>query len=145
MASPAKPYSEMFQLAAAAFAEGRGALEDTNGLNRDAVGPVLAYAHQAITSGFLQLEACAKRYANERECNGAANRPILGDPQFRAAVIQCVSQLEEAVPLLGVPAKRIAAALRRWVEDNNPAEARTLAMQCDAAARLSKTRSGRAA
>lgn len=145
MSNAVAPFVGMFQLATAAFAEGVSTLEENAGANPDAAKPALAYGHQAITSGFLQIEALAKRYAGTPEASGATVRPILTDPQFRAAGLVCAAQLEGAVPFLGVPAKRMAAALRRWIEGNQPAEARTLAMGCDAAARLSKTRSGRAA
>jgi hypothetical protein len=146
MATVASPYIELFQLASAGIAEGRGVLTDAADLRGDAVRPLLVYANQAFVSGFIQLEALARRYVSSPECSGAASaKPILSDPGFRAAAGACADQLDQAAPFVGVPGGRIASGLRRWIAETNPAEAHTLAMACDAAARMAKMKAGRAA
>lgn len=146
MPAPAAPLIEMLQLAAAAFAEGQSVLTEAAELQEDGARPSLAYGHQTLSSGFIQLEAVARRYISQPECaSGTPAKPILADPGFRAAVIACADQLDRSAPFVGVPGRRIAVTLRRWINDNNPIEARLVAMSCDAAARMSKMCSGRAA
>jgi hypothetical protein len=146
MATPATPFTEDWHLAAAAFAEGCGSLGDAAGLSKDDARPSVAYGFQVLTSGLVRVEALARRYVTAPECalDGAA-KPILSDPSFRAAALRCAVAIEHAVPHLGLPGKRIASAIHRWIEASNPAEARTIAMACDAAARMTKTTAGRAA
>ena len=146
MATGATPFIESLQLASAAFVEGCGSLGDAVGMTKDEARPSLAYGYQAMTSGFVQLKALARRYVQMPECaNGTAAKPILTDLAFRAAVAECAGKLDAAVHYIGLPGKRIADALRRWVETNTPADARALAMACDAVERMMKMKSGRAA
>lgn len=146
MATPATPFIADWHLATAAFAEGCGSLGDAVGLSKNDARPSVAYGFQVLTSGLVRVEALARRYVTTPECtvDGDA-KPILRDPAFRAAALGCATAIEEAVLHLGLPGKRIAGAIRRWVEASDPAEARTIAMACDAAARMTKTTAGRAA
>jgi hypothetical protein len=146
MATAAAPFTETWHLAAAAFAEGCGCLGDAATLSKDEARPSVAYGFQVLTSGLVQVEALARRYVTAPECtyDGAA-KPILNDPMFRSAALRCATAIDEALPHLGLPGKRIAEAVRRWVDSSNPADARTVAMACDATARITKTKAGRAA
>jgi hypothetical protein len=134
----------MLLLASAGIAEGHASLAETE-LHGDAARPVLAYAHQAITSGLNQLEAVAKRYVATPECAiGTQARPILSDEKFRAAGLDCALAVE-AAGVLGVSGERLAKAVREWIEGNDPTKARAVAMAADAACRMSKMRAARAA
>jgi hypothetical protein len=145
MATVAAPFIETWHLAAAAFAEGCGSLGDAAGMEKDEARPSIAYGFQVLTSGLVQVEALARRYVTTPECALGDNaKPIVCDLTFRSAACKCADAIELSVPHLGIPCNRIAVAIRRWVEDSNPAEARTVAMACDAAARIAKTKSGRA-
>lgn len=144
MPAPAAPYIEQFQLGRAAFAEGCGCLSDAAGLSKDEARPALAYGFQVITSGLLQIEALAKRYVIAPECaERSVAKPILADANFRAAALDCAASLEAAAAFIGLPGKRIAAALRRWVDASEPSEARAVAMAADAAVRLTKMKASR--
>jgi hypothetical protein len=68
MATAAAPFIEVVQLASAGFAEGRSVLADAPDLRGDVGRPLLAWGHQAFTSGFIQLEALARRYISTPEC-----------------------------------------------------------------------------
>jgi len=146
MGPPATHYTNHFQIASAAFAEGFAVLALAAGVSLDEGRPAIAYGQQAITTGLLQLEALAKGYSATPEyAQRAPARPIMSDPLFRAAGLECAEQLEKGATHLSVAGKRIAATLRTFIEGNDPTQARTLAAQCDAAARMAKARSGRAA
>ncbi len=145
MATPAAPFIETWHLAAAAFAEGCESLGDAASLSKDDARPSVAYGFQVLTSGLVQVEALARRYVTTPECvhEGTA-KPIVNDPLFRSAALRCATAIDMAAPHLGHPGGRIAATVRRWVETSNPAQARTIAMACDATARMTKTKAGRA-
>lgn len=138
-------FTEQFRLGAAAFAEGCGSIADANSMTKDEARPSIAYGFQVLTSGFTQIEALARRYATMLESNDAETRQVLADPLFRAAASECAKKLDESISAIGLPAKRIAAIIRRWIESSDPAEVRALAMAADAAGRASKMKSGRAA
>jgi hypothetical protein len=146
MATVAQPFTEMFLLASAGLAEGQSVLAEAPDVRGEAGRPLLAYAYQAFVSGLIQLEALTRRYVASPECAGATSaKPILSDPAFRAAAIECANGLDGAAPALGVVAGRMSTVLRRWIETSNPADARLLAAQCDTAARMTKMKAGRAA
>ena len=122
-------------MASAAFAEAAEASGGDKPAKNDA-----PYVFQMLTSGFIQLGAVSKRYV------GAADpRAILADPRFRAAALACAERVEGVAPMVDPNAARIAEALRRWIETDNPAEARTVAMACDAMGRISKMKGAKAA
>jgi hypothetical protein len=79
------------------------------------------------------------------ECaGGAVSHPVLNDAAFRSAALACAAAIETATEL-GIAGGRLAKAVRAWVEGNDPAAARTVAMAAGAACRMSKMRAGRAA
>lgn len=131
MPYPALPFIEALQLASAAFAEAAGASGGRQPAKKDA-----PYVFQVLVSGFAQLEAAAKRYVA-----AAGSRVVIGDPRFRAAALACAERLEAVAPMVDPNAYRAADALRRWIETENPTEALTVAMACDAMGRISKMKS----
>lgn len=144
MASVAAPYSELFRLAAAGLAEGAAVLTEAQGADAEASRPMIAYANQVFAGAFAKIEAAARRYMATNEYNNPnLPRPVLSDSGLRATVEECAKAMETAAPVLSVAGRRVPAVLRGWLGD--PAQAGLLAMQCDAAGRLAKTRSGRAA
>ncbi len=143
MPGPAAPFIDNLSLAATGFAEGHSVLSEAQGLGVDAARPLVSYGNQLFAGAFTQVEAAARRYLQTTEyLNAGAPRLILSDSAFQAAAQDCAEKLEAAAALLSVAGKRLPPSLRRW--GNNPAEARVIAVGCDAAARLAKTRSGRA-
>lgn len=144
MASVAAPFSELFRLAAAGLAEGAAVLTEAQGADVEAARPMIAYANQVFAGAFAKIEAAARRYMATNEHNNPnLPRPILSDAGLRATVEECAREMESAAPMLSVAGRRVPVALRRWLSD--PTQAGLLAMQCDAAGRLAKTKSGRAA
>ena len=145
MATTAQRFTEIFKLAAAAFSEGSGSIADAAAMPKEEAKPSIAYGFQVMTSGFTQIETLSRRYAARLESEQTEAKRVLADPLFRGAASECADKLDETVPAIGLPAKRIAAIIRRWIETSDPAEVRALAMACNAAHRASKTKSGRAA
>lgn len=143
MATPAAQYVEHFQLAAAAFAEGRDAMTEAGVLDSEAATPLVAHANQTVASGLIQIKALARKYMAAERLNPNASRVIISDATFRAAAEKCADGLDEAGPLLPVIARRIASALRKWIEESDPDVARRIVVIADAAARMAKMRSAR--
>jgi len=145
MAISPQPLTNMLRLAAAAFGEAQRSFAECDGMTKEEAKPILGYAWSVTASGLAQVEAMSKQYAGFPECaRNEPAKPILSDAQFRGAVAECASTLEPlaaSMPALG----KVAASLRRFVETNNPAEARILAMACDAVSKAAKTAGARAA
>ena len=145
MVSPAYPYIEAFQLASAALKEGASALFQAEADEGDSRRQGRAYAGQVIAEAFTQIKAATRRYMNTPEHLSRTPQIILSHEGVRAAVLDCANNMALVEPFIGVPAQRIAATLRTWVGDGEPGHAALIAMSCDAANKIAKTMSARAA
>lgn len=146
MASPIIPFIEAFQLASGALTEGTSALSEAGLGEGDEARQGKAYAGQVIAEAFTQIKAAARRYMQTPEyLNRVGTQIILSDPTFQAAVLECVGKLDAIKPFIGVAGERIGAGLRSWVNDKERGQAAVIAMSCDAANKIAKTISARAA
>jgi hypothetical protein len=145
MAAITQSLIEMFRLATAGFTECGDILAELPDPRGETARPAVQFAFQNAVTGFTQLEALSRRYLSEAEYAAkTAGKPILSDQGFRSAAGECAASLDAIGAYLGIAGKRIAATLRAWLDQNDPTKACVLHSQCDAAARLAKTKAGRA-
>jgi hypothetical protein len=141
MAGEAAPFTEKLKIASASLDEGRAVLADIPDPRSEGSKFEAAYGWQALVSGFIQLEAMAKRYTampDVGQLHRSPKRLVLEDPAFGSAAEECAVALEQADKFMGGAGKRMAGALRRLVAEGTVNHAHLLAGQADAIARTLK-------
>lgn len=148
MVSPIFPYIEAFQLASGGIKEGASALFQAEAADGEAARQGKQYAGQVIAEAFAQIKAITRRYMALPSSGlpvQVSQHSLLAHSEFKAAVLTCADGLGTVEEFIGVPAERIAAALRLWVKDGDPSHAAIIAISCEAANKISKTKGVRAA
>jgi hypothetical protein len=141
------PYAEPFRLASAGLREGASALFQAEVEEGDTGREGKAYAGQVIAEAFTQLKVSARRFMTLPETGPVpqlSQASVLAHPDFKAAVMAVADALPKVEEFISVPASRIAATLRSWVEDGDTSQASIIAISSEAATKIAKLKGSRA-